>query len=158
MRIVVASDSHGMYMYLRKALEREPEAELFIFLGDGEADYRLATETGFPALPKIAVKGNCDVYSALPESEFKCVANKKIYATHGYKEHVKYGLFDLEHIAKETGTDIVLFGHTHTPLYRCSEGVHYFNPGSIQQRQFGVIDITPAGDVMCINKEIPFLK
>ena len=43
MRILVASDSHGDYMSLRKAFQKEEskgeKIDAFIFLGDGERDY-----------------------------------------------------------------------------------------------------------------------
>ena len=55
--------------------------------------------------------------------------------------------------AKEKGADIALFGHTHTPFYEYRENIHLFNPGSVANSEYGIIDITPSG-IMCINARI----
>ena len=42
MRIVVMSDSHGRADRVKQVIEQQPQAELFIFLGDGLRDFRQA--------------------------------------------------------------------------------------------------------------------
>ena len=38
MRVVVLSDTHGRVERIKKVIEQQPQAELFIFLGDGLRD------------------------------------------------------------------------------------------------------------------------
>lgn len=38
MRIIVFSDTHGNYSAMHKIFKRNGDADLFIFLGDGERD------------------------------------------------------------------------------------------------------------------------
>ena len=42
MRVVVLSDTHGRVERIKKVIEQQPQAELFIFLGDGLRDFRQA--------------------------------------------------------------------------------------------------------------------
>ena len=123
------------------------------FLGDGYREYDELFNTYNGRKVFIGVKGNCDLGCSLPEKDIRNIDGKKIYATHGYIEKVKFGLFDLEDIARREKCDIVLFGHTHQPLNSYKDGVYYFNPGSIREGFYGVIDLTDKG-IMCLNKNI----
>ena len=66
---------------------------------------------------------------------------------------MKYGLDGAIKLATEQNADILLFGHTHTPLEKyipTDEGGFYlFNPGSIGAgyggASYGVINITDKG-------------
>jgi hypothetical protein len=49
--------------------------------------------------------------------------------------------------------DIVLFGHTHMPESIYKDGIYYFNPGSLKEGCYGVVDITDNG-IICINKKL----
>ena len=74
-------------------------------------------------------------------------------ATHGYVQNVKFGLEDLILEAVSEKCDIVLFGHTHKPESIYKDGIYYFNPGSLRDGCYGVIDITENG-IICINKKL----
>lgn len=153
MRIVVISDSHKRKYHLFAAIEAEPTAEVVYFLGDGadefeEAIFRYSHEKAF-----IGVRGNCDMYTSLPSIDIRTVCDKKIMATHGYEQNVKFGLHDLQLDAVSNKCDIVLFGHTHTPLSLYKDGIYYFNPGALKDGCYGVIDITDSG-VICIDKKL----
>lgn len=154
MRILVLSDSHRDKYRLFKAIEAEPTAEVVYFLGDGanefdEARFAYSGEKAF-----IGVCGNCDFSSDLSENDIRTIENVKIYATHGYAENVKFGLDGLMLRARQNKCRLALFGHTHNPEVRYSDGIHYFNPGSIADGFYGVVDITEKG-IICINKNIP---
>ena len=153
MRIVVVSDSHSSRWNLFEAIEKEPSADVVYFLGDGYREYDELFNTYNGRKVFIGVKGNCDLGCSLPEKDIRNIDGKKIYATHGYIEKVKFGLFNLEDIARREKCDIVLFGHTHQPLISYKDGVYYFNPGSIREGFYGVIDLTDKG-IMCLNKNI----
>lgn len=153
MRIVVTSDSHGKRWNLFDILEKEPTAEIFYFLGDGQREYDELVNTNKNRLAFIGVNGNCDFNSSLPAKDIRTINGKKIYATHGYMEKVKFGLWGLEETAVNEKCDIVLFGHTHQPFNSYKDGVYYFNPGSVREGFYGVVDITEKG-VICINKNL----
>lgn len=153
MRILVVSDSHKMQYSLFSAIESEPAAEVVYFLGDGSDEYEEAVFIFSHEKAFIGVRGNCDMYTSLPSSDIRTVCNKKIMAVHGYEQNVKFGLYDLQLDAVSNKCDIVLFGHTHTPLSLYKDGIYYFNPGALKDGCYGVIDITDSG-IICINKKL----
>ncbi|MBR0535759.1 MAG: YfcE family phosphodiesterase [Clostridia bacterium] len=151
MRIIVISDSHGRWSNVVEAIDNEPSAEVVYFLGDGVRDYEDAQSIHAGSKAFIGVRGNCDMYCDLPFKDIRTLENKKIYATHGHCEHVKYGIEELKHLARKEGCDIVLYGHTHEALSTYEDGLYIFNPGTMKYGQYGVIDITPNG-IICFNK------
>ncbi len=153
MRLVVVSDSHGSWGNLFEAINRESSADAVYFLGDGYKEFDELACAYSDKFFFIGVRGNCDFSCDLPEKDIRTLENAKIYATHGYVERVKYGLFDLEERAKKETCNLVLFGHTHQPLKQYKDGIHYFNPGSVREGFYGVVDITKNG-IMCINKKL----
>ncbi|MDE7213409.1 MAG: metallophosphoesterase [Anaeroplasmataceae bacterium] len=74
------------------------------------------------------VRGNCDSYGE--EHLLFELYGKKIFVTHGHKEHVKYGLDHLIYRALEKNVDVTLFGHTHEQVCFKEEGILFLNPGS----------------------------
>lgn len=151
-RIIVMSDSHGLYSPLEKIVERNLSAEIFIHLGDGEREVSRLKER-YPLLDIRFVRGNCDLASFAPSILFFGVENKKVIAVHGSSHGVKYGLDGVLALAKENGADVVLFGHTHARLTEYEDGVHFLNPGSAScprdgnAPSYGYVDITDAGIV-----------
>lgn len=149
MRILVFSDSHGSGRAMQKAIDDHPEAEHIIFLGDGEEE--------FDELPLFyagrnfyAVRGNCDWHSKKPTQLLISLGGKKIFASHGHVQNVKYGYEGLIAAAKSQGADIALFGHTHRAVEFYDDGLYVMNPGSISRpasghSSYGIVDITPAG-------------
>ena len=69
MRIVVMSDSHMMVSALLDIIERHKNnADLFLFLGDGNKDLDTALQL-HPDIKIDRVSGNCDFMSDLPASK-----------------------------------------------------------------------------------------
>lgn len=155
MRLVVVSDSHGDKWKLFDAIEKEPSADVIYFLGDGFREFNELYNEYSGKKCIIGVQGNCDLGSDLPTKDVRTLENAKIYATHGFVERVKYGPYDLEIAARENGCNLVLFGHTHQPTSYYKDGIHYFNPGSLRNGFYGVVDITDNG-IMCIRKTLSF--
>lgn len=153
MRILVLSDSHRHSINLFSAITSEPSAEVVYFLGDGAHEFDEATYVYGKNHAFIGVKGNCDLSSFLPEKDVRTICHKRIMATHGYIQNVKFGLDELQLEATREKYDIVLFGHTHNPESIYKDGIYYFNPGSIKHGDYGVIDINDKG-VICINKKL----
>ena len=131
MKICVFSDSHGYAEHMIAAVAREKPAMCF-FLGDGERDVQLL-EKRFPALPIQAVRGNCDLRSALPLM-LRCAAGGlRILAVHGHLYNVKYDpeLYELRQAGLDADAQVLLFGHTHRACRDRSLGMEILNPGTI---------------------------
>ena len=145
MRLLVLSDSHGNTYNLRQAILSHPEADRIIFLGDGERDIDAVSEE-IGARPLTAVRGNCDSsFSMLPENEIIEIGDHTVFCTHGYVEKVKYGIGLLLEKAERLGADIVLFGHTHYQETDYDNGIYIMNPGSINEYEYGIVDVTKDG-------------
>lgn len=153
MRILVLSDSHRHNFNLFTAITEEPTAEVVYFLGDGANEFEEAQLIYGKEQAFIGVRGNCDLSSSLPERDIRTICGKRILATHGYLQNVKFGLTDLQLEAVSEKCDIVLYGHTHIPYSTYKDGIYYFNPGSLREGCYGVVDITDNG-IICINKKL----
>lgn len=148
MRMVVFSDSHRRVSKVLDIIERHKDnADLFIFLGDGNDDVEEAMLL-YPDIKIERVSGNCDFSSPLPAYKTIKFGGKKILITHGHPFYVKHGLNDLMREAKSIGADICLFGHTHIPLKEKADGIYYMNPGSCSNGSYGIIDIDKGGMLM----------
>ena len=156
MRIVVISDSHGRTDRVRAAIAQQPQADLFIFLGDGLRDFK----QDMRGVPKEdwCVCGNCDFGYDVEYNLVSYVRDIKFFCTHGHQWNVKLGLEELLQQAKEKGAGVVLYGHTHQSFYKYCDGMHVMNPGSIGNPRgpfyptYGVIDIQGKNIVCSILK------
>lgn len=148
MRILVVSDTHRDEFSLRKAILRQPTAEVVIHLGDGEEEAD-RMKINFPEKMFLQVKGNCDWGSTLPTEGETVLAGKKIFYTHGYTYKVKFSMYQAVSEARSRKADILLFGHTHEPFTLYEDGLYIMNPGSLSGSfgTYGILDITPAGIV-----------
>lgn len=153
MRMVVFSDSHRRVSKVLDIIERHKDnADLFIFLGDGNDDVEEAMLL-YPDIKIERVSGNCDFSSPLPAYKTLEFGGKKILITHGHPFYVKHGLSDLMREAKSVGADICLFGHTHIPLKEKSDDIYYMNPGSCSNGSYGIIDIEK-GKIFMYHSEV----
>ena len=89
----------------------------------------------------VAVRGNCDLYSQLPDEETVSLGGKKIYCLHGHTKGVKHGFENLESAAVKKGADVAVHGHTHEPRVSYSDGIWYMCPGSVKTGWYGIIDV-----------------
>ena len=144
MKILVFSDSHGAAGRLLKAAEAHPDADMFIFLGDGLRDAEMLFER-YPKKAAVAVNGNCDMFSSVGstylDEQTVDLGDIRIFCCHGHKYGVKSTLMRLYLRALEKEVGLALFGHTHEPIETVHEGVRLFNPGSVMQGSYGVIYI-----------------
>lgn len=146
MRILVAGDTHGCLALLREILRQKKEnIGLFVHTGDCFEDGRkLADEAG---LPFEGVRGNCDGFRDrdAPEERLFEFAGRKILLVHGHGFAVKRDFLQLYYRAQETKADIVLFGHTHIPVWFEYHGIIFGNPGSFHrpgtERGFSYLEI-----------------
>lgn len=131
MKILVLSDTHGYLERARHVLARIGDCmEMVFHLGDYDEDAKaLARE--FPQLPFHYVKGNNDFSPDTPAKKLLRVGGKALLLTHGHKQRVHWNPGTIGYWAEEQGADVVLFGHTHIPLWDDSGRVALFNPGSL---------------------------
>ena len=129
MLIAVISDSHGNKDSINKIKKKISNADVLLFLGDGEND--LAEITNDFTGEVFAVRGNCDITGKYPEEQILEIQGKKIFICHGHRYNVKYGYNSIYYRGKEIGADIVLFGHSHIPIIEEYNGIILMNPGSI---------------------------
>ncbi|MBQ2382841.1 MAG: metallophosphoesterase [Oscillospiraceae bacterium] len=131
MKILVLSDSHSALSFMRRCIDKvEPDA--VIHLGDYYDDGEVMAEE-YPGLRFYRVPGNCDRYRGpvwAAETLVEKVCGVKLFMTHGHLHQVKSGLRALIRDARITGSQAVLFGHTHEPLCRYEDGLWIVNPGS----------------------------
>lgn len=143
MRILVISDSHGYTYRLNEILRREhAAADIIVHCGDG-AEEMLSMGEYTLGKTVFLCRGNCDstVYGFEELNSFKA-DTKNVMACHGHRYGVKYGLTDIYFKAKETGSDICLFGHTHEPGYDYFNDIWFINPGSAADGSYAVVEIT----------------
>lgn len=141
MKIIVVSDTHGSYRNFKKVMHMHRNADIVVHCGDSR-DELDKIMTDYPNIRFYAVKGNCDFDPTIPVVEMFTVDGVRFMATHGHVYNVKYGLFDLDHTARERGADVVLYGHTHIAMDVVRDGIRFFNPGSLGfGGSFGVIEV-----------------
>ncbi|MDD4715731.1 MAG: YfcE family phosphodiesterase [Oscillospiraceae bacterium] len=142
MKILVASDSHGTASGLAEAVERE-KPELLLHLGDGISDL-ISLQIWYPHLLVKQVRGNCDLLEDGLAEQTLLIEGHRILMFHGHTKGVKRGLVKARLAAAKAQAEILLFGHTHRPLYQMEEGLHILNPGSIgdtRQSTYGVLEL-----------------
>ena len=148
MQFLVLSDSHGRLENVKEAIRRTRPDGIF-FAGDGLCDISRAD----PPCPVYAVRGNCDAFSSglilggqtdTPEDEL-CVTpdGVRVLLMHGHRYGVKSPLSPAICRAAALGADVLIFGHTHTPIELTllpgrdelaaplGKPLILFNPGSI---------------------------
>jgi len=128
MKIGILSDTHGIKECIDQAILYLKDCDLIVHAGDNFSDSKYIynmTKVGI-----IAVKGNCDFDNVEDEILFD-LEDKLVFLCHGDKYNVKYGIDEIELKAKKENADIVIFGHTHTPLNIHKDGIIYLNPGSV---------------------------
>lgn len=140
MRILVFSDSHGRDDNILAALTLHPEADVIVHLGDVERDLNTVLDE-IGSRKCVRVCGNCDWFSVMSVNDILMAGGKKLLCTHGHCENVKNGLAALREKAASIQADAVLFGHTHIAYKDCHNGIYAFNPGCMQNGEYGIIDV-----------------
>ncbi|MBQ9152082.1 MAG: metallophosphoesterase family protein [Clostridia bacterium] len=163
MTLLILSDSHGRPDHVAEVIRRtRPDG--ILFAGDGLRDlsYDLPAPAG--ACPLWAVRGNCDWMTAPlviggaviepSDEELVTVEGIRILLMHGHKYGVKSGLGTAIAHAVRCDADVLVFGHTHTPIelhlspdrtydFPVTKPLTVFNPGSLGDRNasFGTLTI-----------------
>ncbi len=150
MRIIVMSDSHGYRAQLEKIINMNPDADMFIHLGDGEREIA-EIKIRYPDIDFRSVLGNCDWSKDSPQSLIVECGKARIFCTHGHRYGVKSGTELLRSIARDNNCNMAFFGHTHERYYAVEDGIEILNPGSCSNPRDGnkpsyaFVDVVDAG-------------
>lgn len=124
---MVLSDSHGDLSSAHKILQTE-KFDMILHLGDCIEDMKELKNCY--DIPIEGVIGNVDYITDGEDKKFLTIEGHKILMCHGHKYKVNQSIEYLVTFGKNRGVDIILFGHTHTPvIMKTSPAV--MNPGSI---------------------------
>lgn len=149
-KIVIVSDTHVPFRAKKlpqKLVDACQEADFIIHAGDWQT---LDVYHELAAYAEIdGVTGNVDPWDILDK-----FGRKKIFTFGDLKIGVVHGDSDRKPTEKQAfdtfindDVDIIVFGHSHTPVMREVEGVTLFNPGSPtdkrrqEQYSFGLLEI-----------------
>ncbi len=125
MKIIVVSDSHGDVDILKDIVKKNPNADIYLHLGDSCVEEPYIN-------PFVSVKGNCDYFSSYPEYRIIKTKRCNIYANHGHLRSYVDNSF-----LKSKDCKIYLFGHTHCHFIKQDGEYLYLNPGSTSRPRDG---------------------
>ena len=143
LNFLILSDSHRSRANVEEAVMKSRGVDAILFLGDGLGD--LGYEPSFMSIPVFSVRGNCDAFFS-GEVEEELILHFEEYTVmmmHGHRFGVKSSYSAAAAYAASKGADILLFGHTHTPMEKylaageelcgvpLKKPLHIFNPGSV---------------------------
>ncbi|WNC16665.1 metallophosphoesterase [Brevibacillus brevis] len=126
MGILVLSDSHGLVREVVQVAGRH-QVDKMLHCGDFCVDHLRE-----PFSRMTLVRGNCDTTKDVPTEQQTKWRDLNILQTHGHLYGVKSSLLRLHYRAEETGANVVVFGHSHTPVCGVERGILFLNPGSLQ--------------------------
>ena len=139
MNIFITGDTHGdlsnvLEMYHALTSEKElpgiPHVDSFnclIHTGDYKKDaFELGKRLG---LEVYSAFGNCDDYWS-PDFDVLDTDAGSIVVTHGHIEDVNSTHDRLYELAEDQGCNVIVYGHTHIPVFTEENGYTVINPGS----------------------------
>ena len=151
MKIVVVADTHKDYQKYKSIVEKNPDADMFIHLGDGEHEFA-DVKKEFPDKTFYFVQGESD-FGSYDKEKVIDTGKCKIFCIHGHEHNVAFSLDPLISEAKNHGCKIALYGHTHMYRQECVDGVYVMNPGAVDSPRgrnrpsYGIITIGDDGKI-----------
>jgi putative phosphoesterase len=146
MNIGVISDTHSRAVST-KVLDDLRKMDFVIHAGD------IGTKAFFEEFKKVndvkAVYGNMDdgsLRSILPKSQIINCASFAIGVFHG-EGHPAHLVECVKQEFKNKKVDVIVFGHSHSPMNEKIDGILFFNPGSATDttfapyRSYGILEI-----------------
>lgn len=131
MRILIISDTHGDDSAFIKIKKSELRFDVLIHAGDMDGSESFY-ESYFRGVRHM-VSGNCDYGGRFPYEDVFMIDCYRVFLTHRHRQHIAQ--FDrasdvLVEEAKQNDAQILIYGHTHYPVYETRNGVICINPGS----------------------------
>lgn len=129
MKILVTSDTHGLYDDISNYIIEHNDIDLLIHAGDYTEDAKyISYETG---VRYVAVRGNNDYFDNISKNqEILDIKNNKILILHGHNDMVNYSYDKILVKAKKLDCNILIYGHTHMYVNESKDGILVLNPGS----------------------------
>lgn len=127
LRIAVLSDTHGL---LRPEVLTAVEGVDHILHAGDVGDITILNTLSTIA-PVTAIRGNVDTHGLCGE-----LTATEMVELGGVFFYLLHNLADLDIQPAAAGVGAVIYGHTHQPAQKTSNGVLYLNPGSIGPRRF----------------------
>jgi putative phosphoesterase len=153
MKVLVMSDTHGYIANARRAIEKNPDIELIIHLGDYCRDVTQLIQL-YPDKKFEYVYGNCDIgIGSIPAEKTIEIEGKKIFMTHGHKYSVKWDHNRIMSRAQAVNAEVILYGHTHISSIEYVNNFTVVNPGSMTESRSGMSE---SYAVLDITKEIVY--
>jgi len=141
MRIACASDAHRAHEKEERLIGLLPRVDAFCFLGDVDSDadcLGLLLKIKQPHALFYAVAGNNDPCSERARTLTLPLGPVHAMLTHGHLFRTRQAMAAF---AGERGCQLLLYGHSHKPLYEVIRGVHVINPGALMSGQWALIDM-----------------
>ena len=160
-RIGVISDTHIPIRSMdvpQDILEAFKNVDMVIHVGD-LVDLSVLDKLKSVCPDVRAVWGNMDPEEArklLPEKILFKVGNYNVAVMHGYGAPQKL-IELLSAVFKNDAVDLIIFGHSHTPVNEKKNGILFFNPGSPTDKVFspfnsyGIIEINDRIDARIVK-------
>lgn len=128
LKIVLISDTHLRYEAINIVKEKYPDADYLVHCGDflvPDSDLN-----GF-----IAVKGNWNGISDLPEERILEIGNFRVLIFHSHTvfDTIESYYNGVAKYAKSKNCNVVFFGHSHLYYDNTIDGIRLLNPGAIQK-------------------------
>jgi len=148
MKVLVMSDTHGYIFNAKQAIDRNPDIEMVLHLGDYCRDAVQLSQL-YPDIIFEYVYGNCDIGIGTISAEKTIeIEGKRIFMTHGHKYSVKWDYNRILAQAKIQNAEVILFGHTHIAVIDNVKNSLIMNPGSISESRsnnpesYAILDIS----------------
>ncbi|HEY5585344.1 MAG TPA: metallophosphoesterase [Ruminiclostridium sp.] len=133
MKVLVMSDTHGYIINAKEAIDRNPDIEMVLHLGDYCRDAAQLSQL-YPNIRFEYVYGNCDIgIGAISAEKTIEIEGKRIFMTHGHKYSVKWDYNRILAKAEMENAEVILFGHTHVSAIDNVNNILIVNPGSISE-------------------------
>ena len=140
MKILVISDSHGHTSSLEMILNKERDCDMIIHLGDGADDMGpLIRYTA--GKPVYLIRGNNDFGLNIADRQVIKAQDVTIFACHGHRLYVKYGLEKLYFEGMKENARLCLYGHTHYQALEEFNGITLMNPGAVANKRYAIAEI-----------------
>ena len=144
MKILVISDTHGCTSVI-DGLIRAENPDVLFHLGDFQSDLKMSTFA--QRMPTYSVPGNCDNAYVTSGAEI-CVdlGGVRFFALHGHTRNMRLDPIGGIYAALEQNANVLLYGHTHIPLWDNHMGLTIINPGTarlkgVQEATYAVINL-----------------
>ncbi len=132
---------------------KEEKPDLLIYTGDLTSEKTLEVLKSLE-IPLVIVEGNVD-YLSFPKKEIIERDWAKILVFHSTEVYPRGDLEKIYKIAKKENCNVVIFGHTHLPLFTFWKDIFFINPGSatgaysgegvLPPRSFCILEINKNG-------------